>query len=173
MQNEAYIPVGKLGRPHGISGAFRFQLTRTLKSNKKLPKYFLLEDKGRMTPYFVSSVEFQSWDEGLLKLEGIDAPETAKKFSGTALYLKEKDVAILFNKDAESVDYLVGYQLIDETAGNIGTIEELMETPAQLLAVIKGAKKEYTIPLAEDWIVEINKRKKEIRMDLPDGLLDL
>ncbi len=173
MQSEEYIPVGKLGRPHGISGAFRFQLTRTLKSLKKLPAYFLMEEKGRLVPFFVTSVELQGWDSGLLKLEGIETPEAAKKHSGNTLYLKEKEVKAFFEKDADSIEYLIGYKLVDDASGTIGEITELLETPGQVLAVVAGNGKEYTIPLVDDLIVEINKRKKELRMNLPEGLLEI
>jgi 16S rRNA processing protein RimM len=173
MQNEAYIPVGKLGRPHGLSGAFRFQLTRTLKNTKKLPAYFLLEKKGRLVPFFVTTVELQGWDGGLLKLEGIDNPEVAKKHSGNTLYLKEKEAKTFFKEDAESLEYLIGYKLLEEDGTTIGEIKELLETPAQILATVKGNNKQFTIPLVDHWIVEVSKRKKEIRMTLPEGLLDI
>jgi 16S rRNA processing protein RimM len=173
MQSEQHIPVAKLGRPHGISGAFRFQLTRTLKSPKKLPRHFLMEDKGRLMPFFIESIELQSWDSGLIKLEGITTPEAAKKYSGSLLYLTEKEVKVFFAKDSESVDYLIGYALFDEAAGKVGVVTELMETPAQVLAIVKGNGKDYTIPLVDDWLLNVDKRKKEIRMSLPEGLLDI
>jgi 16S rRNA processing protein RimM len=173
MQSEQHIPVGKLGRPHGISGAFRFQLTRTLKSLKKLPKHFLLEAKGGLVPFFLTSIELHGWNQGLLKLEGICTPEVAKQFSGSKLYLTENDVKLFFEKDVETLDYLLGYTLLNGYDDKVGIVNELIETPAQILAIISGNGKNYTIPLVDDFIVEINKRKKEIRMNLPEGLLDI
>lgn len=173
MSSEQHIPVGKLGRPHGISGAFRFQFTRTLKSKKKLPMHFLLESKGRYIPFFVAKYNLTDADGGMLNLEDITTPEAAKQYSGSVLYLTAKEADTYFKEDADAMEELIGYTLIDETAGIVGQITELMDTPAQVLATVKGETKEYTIPLVDDLVVEVNKRKKEIRMDLPEGLLDL
>lgn len=171
MQTEEYIPVGKLGRPHGISGAFRFHLVRKLKNAKKFPEYFLLEVNGRKIPFFVTAMELQNSDGGLLKLEGIVTPEAARVYSGSELFLKEADINIYFNKNAKSIDYLIGYLVVDQVDGEVGVIAGLLDTPAQVLAEISGDGKHYTIPLVEDWIVEINNRKRQIYMSLPDGLL--
>lgn len=171
MQNEGYIPVGKLGRPHGISGAFRFHLERSLKSGKKFPEYFVVEVKGRKIPFFVSEIELQTPDGGLIKLEGIVTPEVAKAYSGSKLFLKEMDANLYFSKNAESIDYLIGYAVVDKVEGEVGTIINLLDTPAQVLAEVSGNGRHYTIPLVEDWIVEINNQKRQIYMSLPDGLL--
>lgn len=173
MSSEQHIPVGKLGRPHGISGAFRFQFTRTLRNKKKLPAHFLIEAKGRYIPFFVAKFSLTDVDGGMLNLEDITTPEVAKQYSGSTLYLTEKDAETYFKEDADAMKELIGYTLIDETVGKVGEIIELMDTPAQVLATVKGETKEYTIPLVDDLVIEVNKRKKEIRMDLPEGLLDL
>ncbi|MCW5909044.1 MAG: 16S rRNA processing protein RimM [Chitinophagales bacterium] len=173
MPNEHYIPVGKLGKPHGISGAFRFRLSRVLKKIRKLPPYFCMEQKGNPVPFFVSRFEMKNFEEGLINFEEITTPEQAKQYSGSELLLTEKEIKLYFEKDAESIDYLIGYRLTDEQAGEVGTVIELLETPAQVLAIVKGNRKDYTIPLADDFIVEIDELKKQIHVNLPEGLLDL
>lgn len=173
MSSEQHIPVAKLGRPHGISGAFRFQLTRVLKSKKKLPPHFYIQTKGKYIPFFVASITLNDMDSGLLNLEEITNPETAKLYSGSQLFLLEKDVKTFFKEDAEENEFLIGYTIVDETEGRIGVITELLDTPAQVLATVKGEGKEFTIPLVHELIVEINKRKKEVVMNLPQGLLEI
>ncbi len=170
---ETYIAVGKLLKPHKLAGAFRFMLSRNLKSNKKLPKHFMVLQKGAYLPYFVHEVELTGFNEGLLKLEEINTPEQARSFAGQELYLTEKEVNTYFTKDAETLDFLVGYVVLNEEKVELGKITEIMETPAQVLATILHNGREVMIPLVDDFIVDINKRRKVIAVNLPEGLLDL
>ncbi len=173
MQSEEYIPVGKLGKPHGVSGAFRFYLSRVLKNKTKFPPHFLIAEKGGMLPFFVSSFELIKLDEALLKFEDITSPEQARAYNGKELYLTQKNIHLYFERISEDIDYLIGYMLMDEQKGKVGEISELLESPAQILAIVQGETQEFTIPLAEDWIVEIEEKRKVLRMDLPEGLLDI
>jgi hypothetical protein len=50
-----YTSVGKIRKPHGLSGAFNFTLTRELKSLRKYPTHFFMEVKGGFVPYFIAS----------------------------------------------------------------------------------------------------------------------
>lgn len=169
---ESYISVGKLGKPHGISGAFRFLLQRELKNKKKNPPYFLLASGKNATPHFIKTIEWhRAKNEGTIAFEEIKTPEEAKQYSGSELQLMEKDVESFFKKEAEGPEYLVGYMAVEETQGAIGTIDEIIESPGQILLNIES--RDLLIPLVDEFIVKINKRKKEIILDLPEGLLDL
>jgi 16S rRNA processing protein RimM len=173
MTSEQNIVVAKLGKPHGISGAFRFYMLRELKSKNKFPKHFLVLEKGNLLPWFVVKTEWIGFNEGFLWFEEITTPEKAKLYSGRELYLAEKQVATYFKKDAGEYDFLMGYTVIEESSGPIGTIEEIIENPGQILLAVGNGEKENLVPLADDFIVDINKKKKELTLSLPEGLLDL
>lgn len=168
-----YISVGKLGKPHGISGAFYFSLSRILKSKKNLPLHFFLENKGTLLPWFVSKIELQGLDTGFIEFEDITTREIAKNHSGKELYLKDTEVEKLFKKDKDDLGFLIGFMLIDETLGEIGPITEIEDSAYQILATVDYNGNEVMIPLADELIVELNKRKKQITLNLPEGLLDL
>ncbi len=171
MASEKYISVGKLGKPHGLSGAFRFFLDREFKSKNKLPAHFLLDIKGNFMPWFVKTIEWTGFNEGFILFEEVSSPEKGKQYTGIELCLSEKDIATYFKKDADSLEYLKGFKAIDETEGEIGIIEEVVENPGQVLLSINKDGNEIMIPFVEDFIVSLNKRKKEIILSLPEGLL--
>jgi 16S rRNA processing protein RimM len=170
---EAYISVGKLGKPHGLSGAFRFLLNDELKSKKKVPKHFIIEERGSFLPWFISKIEWLGFNDGFISFEEITSVEKAKEHTKKELLLSQKDFELYFKKTSESLGYLVGYKATDEKHGALGVIDEITEHPGQLLCTIKNGKEELTIPFVEDFIVTIDKRKKEIIFSLPEGLLDL
>jgi len=171
MANEQYISVGKLGKPHGLSGAFRFFLDRELKSRNKVPAHFLLNLKGSFMPWFIKTIEWTGFNEGFVLFEEVSSPEKGKQYTGTELFLSEKDITAFFKKDAESLDYLKGYKAIDETEGEIGIIEEVVENPGQVLLSVNKDGKEVMIPFVEDFVISLNKRRKEIILSLPEGLV--
>lgn len=168
---ESYISVGKLGKPHGISGAFRFLLHRELKKKHKLPKYFIFSPANNPTPRFINSVEWISEKDGLISFEDVSNPESAKQISGSELYLIEKDIDKWFVFHEGALDYLKGYLVLEEEGESVGYIDEIIEHPGQTLLTIKD--KDVLIPLVDDWVLKVNKRKKEITFRLPEGLLDL
>ena len=171
MASEQYISVGRIGKPHGLSGAFRFFLDREFKNKKKLPGHFLLNLKGNFTPWFVTSIEWTGFNEGYILFEEVTSPEKGKLYTGTELCLGEKDISTYFKKDAQSLDYLVGYMAIDEDEGQLGLITEVIENPGQVLLSISKDGKEIMVPFVEDFVLELNKRKKEITLSLPEGLV--
>ena len=173
MASEQNITVAKLGKPHGISGAFRIYMLRDLKSAQKFPKHLLVMERGNLLPWFVLKVEWIGFNEGFVWFEDITTPEKAKMYSGREVFLTEKDVATYFKKDSSSFSELLGCTAIDETDGEIGIIEEVIENPGQILLIIKNAEKEILVPLVDEFIVQVIKKKKEIILNLPDGLLDL
>ena len=52
-------------------------------------------------------------------------------------------------------------------------LDEFVEQPHQLLCRIEIETKEVLIPLHEDTIIKIDQKKKQIIVDLPEGLLEI
>jgi 16S rRNA processing protein RimM len=173
MTGEKHIPIGKLGKPHGISGAFRFLFFRDLKSKKKLPTTVFLDVKGNFVPFFIKSIELKGWNDGFIKFEDITTPEAAKLYSGRELFLPEELATQLFKPDANELEYLSGYKVLVAEQGEIGAIARLEEGPAQVLITVSNGTKEWMIPLVDEFIIKIDKRKKELHLQLPEGLLDI
>ena len=165
-----HISVGILRKPHGLSGAFNFSLTRELKSLKKHPAHFFLEGKGGFVPYFISSFDLKDMFTGLLTFEEVDSVEKAKQLTGCELYLNEKLVNSFFKKDTDDYGFLIGYAAWDGDR-ELGTVSAIEELPGQVLAVLDVAGAEVMVPLVDDLVVEIDKRKKKVVFELPEGLV--
>jgi len=69
---------------------------------------------------------------------------------------------------------LTGYKVTLSNKSILGTIGEIINNPGQdLLKIISPEKKEILIPFHEDFIVRIDKKKKTIVVEIPEGLTDL
>ena len=167
-----FIPIGKIKKPHALAGAFHLVLTRQLKNYDKIPPHFYLLQQGIHAPFFVEEITFTKGDEAIMKLEDINSPEQARHWNAAELFLAEADVKKYFTKAEENYDFLIGYTAYDGPIP-IGEITDIEELPGQVLATLTNQRKTILVPVNDQLITEINKRKRTIVFELPEGLLQL
>ena len=85
-------------------------------------------------------------------------------------WLEEADFKKFAAKSAPAS--LLGYTIINNKEP-LGEILELIEQPHQLLCRLEIKGKEVLIPLHEESLQKVNHKKKEVLVDLPDGLLEI
>ena len=171
---EDFIEVGKIGKVHGLLGETKIILHDSFESLLGELVCIFIHQNGQYVPYFV---EYIRGNGQLLKLESIDDPNEAKLLSQKTFYLK-RDMIPEMLLVAESVSesnhpWEVGYLISDHNLGEIGSINQVIEMPMQILAEVNYQNKEVLIPINEHYIVSIDSAKKIIYMDLPEGLLNL
>jgi len=76
-------------------------------------------------------------------------------------------------KIIQSPEFLIDFNVIDKTHGNIGTVQQYINNPSNPILLVKNNLKEILIPYHEDLIDRIRLKKREIYIDAPDGLIDL
>lgn len=168
-----YIQIGKITHTHGLDGTV--MLMHHLGKNKELKqlKHIFIELKRESyIPFFVRKITVDNDKELYVDLDEVDTMEAAKALSGKAVYLSTEQYERVKPKDQE-VNF-VGFEVWDEAFGQIGKVEELLETPGQLLATIlyKG-ELEVIVPLNEQTIKSVNIATKTLHLNLPEGLLDV
>jgi 16S rRNA processing protein RimM len=67
---------------------------------------------------------------------------------------------------------LLGYHIINEDT-DLGEILEVIEQPHQLLCRILLDGKEALIPVHQETLQKIDKKNKQVFVELPEGLLDI
>jgi 16S rRNA processing protein RimM len=165
------IRIGKIVATHGLQG--EVVLTHILDKTgwlKKTDVLFLELNKESFIPFFVTNVRADRSDECVISLEDISKVEEAKKFIGKQVYVEE---VILEKQKVDSPLLWIGFDIVDREKGSLGKIEDVIQTAHQWLASITYQDKEVLIPLVKEMILDVNVRNKFIRMDLPEGLLDL
>lgn len=169
MASIEYFKIGKLVAVHGLKGELLLKHTLGKKTSLKgLETIFTEEKKGSFLPWFIQTARIKSNDEIYLKLEQIDTRESAFKIAQKEIWLPEADFKKFAAKTAPSS--LLGYTIINESE-TLGNILEVIEQPHQLLCRLKVKEKEVLIPLHEDFLKKIDHRKKQVVVELPDGLL--
>lgn len=166
-----FIPIGKTGRPHGLKGELKVNVEDTYEDDFLEAESVIIELSGQPVPYFVEYI--RGGGALILKIEEVDTREQAQLLSDRPLLLREADVQTVAPGPAHPYLQLAGYRLHDATAGDLGTIEEVVELPQQMMAVIHLGAAERMIPLHEDFVVRIDDKGLTVYVELPDGLLTL
>ena len=166
-----YFKIGKLVATFGLKGELVLKHSLGKKTSLKgLECLFVEESKDNLLPYFIESTSIKNDDEIFVKMEGMDTKESAKRLTPKEVWLTEEE----FKKHAaqSAPIAMLGYDLIDE-GKNLGEILEVIEQPHQILCAILLNGKEALIPIDEGSLKKIDKKKKQVHVELPDGLLEI
>jgi 16S rRNA processing protein RimM len=166
-----YCSIGKLAATFGVKGEFVLKHSLGKKTSLKgLETIFIEMNKDELIPYFITDAKIKSAEEVFLKLEGIDAKETAQKLLQKQVWLTEAEFHKYTSKS--SPISLLGFHIVDK-GNDLGEILEIIEQPHQLLCRIDWKGKEALIPLHEEFLLKVDKKKKQVLVELPDGLLEV
>lgn len=166
-----YFHIGKIVASHGLTGEVVLQHALGKKTDLKgLQTLFIEERKNSFLPYFVETTSAKNQEEVYVKLEGFNTKESARRLNQKDVWLLKAD----FEKFAakSSPISLLGFMMINE-GEEIGEIIEVIEQPMQVLCKIMYKGNEALIPLHEESLEKIDKKKKQVFVDLPEGLLDI
>jgi 16S rRNA processing protein RimM len=109
----------------------------------------------------------------VLKFKGIETISDAELLIGAELQLPSSERAEL-EPGWTYLSDLIGCTVFDGDR-EVGPIEDVSfgAGEAPLLVVKSGAKLPYEIPFAEAFLVKVDLERKQIRMQLPEGLLEV
>jgi 16S rRNA processing protein RimM len=139
-------------------------------SLKGLQAIFIEDKKEEFLPYFIEATRIKNEEELYIKIEGINTKESAQRLVRKQVWLVEEEFHKYAGKSAPIS--LLGFHIMDQET-DIGEILEVIEQPHQLLCRISLDGKEALIPVHEETLIKIDKKKKQVHMNLPDGLLDI
>jgi 16S rRNA processing protein RimM len=166
-----YFTIGKFVAIHGLKGELLLKHELGKKTSLKgLQAIFVEEKKNSFIPWFIEATKIRSDDEIYIKLEGVNTREAAMKLSQKIVWLTEADVKKFASKNAPAS--LLGYTIINNSEP-LGEILELIEQPHQLLCRLEIKGKEVLIPLHDESLQKVDHKKKEVIVELPDGLLEI
>jgi len=138
---------------------------------KKLKTIFL-EIEGALVPFEIKNVMLHKSSLLRIKLENIDSEKKANTIVKTKTYLPIKDLPKL-NGDKFYYHEIISYSVLDLSLGNIGKVKEVNDQTSQPIIVVNNGLNEVMIPLVDDFLIEINRNKKTLTFDLPEGLTTL
>lgn len=111
-------------------------------------------------------------DDWILKFVGIDSIGGAERFRGADLWIPENDRGELPEGDFFESD-LIGCAVIDRMTGQtLGRVEGFERYGGPPLMELTMAERKLLIPFVKS-LVQVDLAARTIRLDVPEGLLDL
>ena len=169
--NQELRNIGKLVSVFGLKGEVLLQHQLGRKTSLQgLHLIFLETKKDEWLPHFLEWTRVKNEREIFLKLEGIDSKEKARGLIQKEVWLSEEDFSKYAGKRAPIS--LVGYLVIDQ-GRELGKILEVIEHAHQVLGRLEIENKEVLVPIHQEFLKRIDRRKKLVELELPAGLLDI
>lgn len=165
------IRIGKIVAAHGLQGAVILTHIADkfgwLKTGEAL--YLALQKESRI-PFFVETLSEKHDGSYIIRFEDVKNVEDARKLIGKDVYVSPDKLSLM---TADSPLLWIGFNITDRHHGSLGKLEDVMQTSAQWIGKINYNGREALIPLVDQIIIEVNAKNKYIRVDLPEGLLEV
>ena len=168
IREEEVYKIGKLGKTHGVRGEVSFLFDDDV-FDRVEADYLILMVDGILVPFFIEEYRFKSDSNALMKFEGIDTQERARELTGCDVFFPRS----LADSDDEGLSWaeIIGYALVDAATGrSIGEIASVDDSTLNVLFELEDGT---LIPASEDLITDIDKTKRTIDINLPEGILEL
>ena len=168
IKQEEVYRIGRLGKTHGVRGEVSLQFDDDI-FDRVDADYLVLELDGILVPFFIEEYRFRSDTVALMKFEDVDTQQRANELTGCDVYFPR---ALAANDEGDvSLSWLVGCDLVEANGGTpIGRIAAIDDTTANLLFELEDG---CLIPANDDLIRDIDTKRKTIKMEIPEGLLEL
>jgi 16S rRNA processing protein RimM len=154
------LEIGRIAKAHGIKGEVLVALTGD--RTERVAKGAVLRTKGGRD--LVVRVATSHQGKWIVAFEGVSTRTEAEALHGEVLFAEPID-----DPDTLFVHDLIGSTVVDATSGEeLGVVESVEANPASDLLVLAGAGT--LIPVR--FVVE-RAPDGRLRVDLPEGLLDL
>ena len=167
IKNEEVYKIGRLGKSHGIKGEISLQFDDDV-FDRVDADYLVLEIDGILVPFFMEEYRFRSDSLALVKFCDIDTQERASELTGCDVYFP-RDLAD--EDDTPTLASLVGFDLVEASNNKkVGTIASIDDSTANILFEPEDGR---LVPATDDLITDINTKDRTIKMEIPEGLLEL
>lgn len=177
---QSLVDIGYFAKPHGYTGEISFCLTGRTFFAPNIDDWIFVNVDGIPVPFLIEGMRRKGIDWLLLKLHGVDNDMQAARLKNSTVYVSQKDFNMAYDEDEEAPDGYSAYEFIGFTAmldGDpvpLGKIDSIDDSTANWLFHIKTPHgKTLLVPVADDFVTDIDINSRVITLSLPEGLLDI
>lgn len=163
-----YLEAGKIVTTHGIRGEVKIMpYTDSPDLLAEFDRLFI--GKNHEEVFIERSRVFKN--TVIAKIEGIDTPEAAEKLRNKVLYMHRDDLEL--DDDTYFIQDLIGMEVRDADSDELyGTIDDVMQTGANDIYVVKSGERELLVPAIADVVVSTDIDGNVMTIRPLDGLFD-
>lgn len=169
MKIDDCFKIGYVAKTHGLNGEVTISTMPECPDLSSIKSIFL-ERGGSVVPYFLKAISVKG-DKAFVKFEEVNNIDQASELKGASLYLPKSERPKLSRGEFYN-DEVVGFEVF-ENDDELGKVTDIMEAGPNRFLVMDHYGKEVLIPINGPFIKSVNKTKKKVTVELPEGFLDL
>lgn len=167
---EDFFRVGVIANTHGIRGEVKiFPTTDDVKRFDYLKEAYIDAGKEKIKVE-VSSVRYFK-NLVIVKFKGIDNINDIERYKGKDLLVTRENALPLEEGEYYLAD-IIGANVYTEDGNLFGSLEDVIETGANLVYSVQHEGKEVLLPVIDDCVKEVNVEEKKVIVHIMKGLLD-
>ncbi len=164
--------LGSITKTHGVQG--QVALHTNSFENIESMEWVFIEQDGLPVPFFVSEFRETTAEMVLLTLDDVFNQDAASELINSKVWIPREALSAaepsLNLADSQSC---IGYTVIDQQLGELGILDAILDFDQNPLLQVKNGRTEILIPLQSEFILDIDDRSQTIRVNTPEGLVDL
>ena len=162
MPKNKYIEAGRITNTHGVRGEVRVQVW--LDSPEFMRTFKTLYIDGKPVEMLSSRVHK---DFIIARLRGYDDVNAAMTLKGRTVYIDRDDAGL--GEGEYFLSDLIGAKVVTESGEEIGTLQDILETPASPVYIVRG-ETEHMIPAVPEFIIGADADAGVVTVRLIDGM---
>lgn len=163
--------LGTLTKPFGLKGELcAFFDVDDCEKYQNLSSVFIDLDNEKI-PYLIEKIQYRGKNQFVIKFQDIDI-NNVQEFVQADLYLPISELPKL-SGNRFYFHEVTGFTVIDENLGEIGICKGFMELSNNPIMQVEDGEKEILIPANQQFITHVDRENKILRVNTPDGLVDL
>jgi len=172
MDWDDMVVVGRIARPHGLRGQVAVTPETDFVAERFRPGATVwIRSAGRDAQLTIASARMQN-GRPVIGFEGLSSIEAVERLAGLELRVLEASLRPL-EPGRYYEHQLVGCAVEDAEGGGVGTVVRVEGGAGGSRLVVQGPRGEILVPLAAGICVEVDVGVRRIRIDPPEGLLEL
>lgn len=167
---EDFFRVGVIANTHGIRGEVKvFPTTDDVKRFDYLKEAYIDAGKEKIKVE-VSNVRYFK-NLVIVKFKSIDNINDIERYKGKDLLVTRENALPLEEGEYYLAD-IIGANVYTEDGILFGSLEDVIETGANLVYSVQHEGKEVLLPVIDDCVKEVNVEEKKVIVHIMKGLLD-
>ena len=160
MHKKDCFYLGIIAKLHGFKGEVSLFLDVSNPAEYATLDSVFVEIDGGLVPFFVENIKIKTKGFVAVKFQGVDSEQDAQRILKKPVYLPES-----FLKELDQTSFYVH--------GDVGIVENVIDMAANPLLQLNKNGVEVLLPIFDGLVQKVQRKKKELYVKAPEGLIDL
>lgn len=162
MEKQQYIEAGKIVNTHGVHGEVKIQVWLDSPEFMRRFKTLYIDSKPVK---LISSRAHKGFMIALL--DGVEDINAAMSLKNKTVYIDRADAPL--RKGEYFLCDIIGASVVTEDGESVGTLEDILETPASAVYIVRG-ETEHMIPAVPEFVLNTDAENGVITVKLIEGM---